>query len=89
MKTIFAYEVEKISKVVPDVDPMIKEGLFPDSIFDFTIQKGQVNILLGSDNLEFHPISWDQRVGLTLSRSRLGARTILISRKVERGCMWL
>ncbi len=86
---ITAFEVEKIGKVVPDVDPMIKAGLFPDGPFDFTLQKGVVDVLLGGDNLEFHPMLWDQRAGLVLSRSRLGARKMLISGKVEKGCLWL
>lgn len=70
LKTNFEYEVEKISKVTADVDPMIKVGLFPERVVDFTVQKGQVDTILGGDNLEFHPIPLDQRLGLILSRSR-------------------
>ena len=59
MKTITAYEVGSIGKETKDLDPMIKVGLF------FTVQKGTVDVLLGSDNLEFHPIIWDERAELT------------------------
>ena len=42
---------------------MIKVGLFPEGPHDFTVQKGTVDVLLGSDNLEFHPVVWDERHG--------------------------
>ena len=67
MKMITAYEVGSIGKETKDLDPMIKVGLFPEGPFDFTVQKGMVDVLLGSDNIKFHPITWDERAGLILS----------------------
>ena len=67
MKTITVYEVESIGKETKDLDPRIMVGLFPKGPFDFTVQKGMVDILLGRDKMEFHPTMWDQRAGLILS----------------------
>ena len=60
---ITAFEVEKIGKVAKDLDPMIMVGHFPDGPFDFALQKGMVDVLLGSNNFIFHPMPWDQRAG--------------------------
>ncbi len=84
MKTLTAYEVSNIGRSTKDLDPMIKVGLFPDGPHDFTVQKGTVDVLLGSDNLEFHPIVWEERAGLTLSRSRIGGRKMIIAGRVDR-----
>ena len=53
------------------------------------MQKGIVDILLGSNNLEFHSMMWNQRAGLILSTSRLGARRMMVAGKVDRSCLWL
>ncbi len=89
MKTITAYTVASIGKKTKDLDPMIKVGLFPEGPFDFTVQKGTVDILLGSNNIEFHPIIWDERAGLILSRSRLDRCRMMIAGKVDKSCLWL
>ena len=39
---ITVFEVEKISKVAKDLDPMIKVGLFPEGPFDFALHKGTI-----------------------------------------------
>ncbi len=89
LKTITAFKVEKIGKETKDLNPMIEVGLFLDGPFDFALQKGAVDILLGRDNIKFHPMLWDQRAGLILSRSRLGARRMLVAGKVNKSCLWL
>ena len=64
-------------------------GLFPDGPHDFAVQKGTVDVLLGSDNLEFHPVIWEERCRLTLSRSRIGEKRMMIAGRVDKSCLWL